>query len=447
MKRYSIFTFLALLFTTFLMQSCLKDQEDTFDKLSSLRQQEYMEKAQNTLVNAPYGWVFDIYPDPSLEYGGYAFTVKFDKQEAEVRSILNTSLVEKSYYKMTSEEGPAITFDTYNTLMHLFSNPSSSQYQAMKGDFEFVVDSITDDLIRVHGYRSKNVMYLRKLTKPAKDYINDVESFSDAFGKSGYLDFKGQISGTDVQGKIAPGDMSVTLKMGDKTEEMPFVYTDQGIRLYQPIVIGDFALSDLNLNSANDTFTANDFHGKTATLTAIQPDWIKKFKAYEGTYDLTMTLRVKNAAGKLVNTNVTTEVKLSTNSDMASYSMSGLNSNYDVKLTYDKNTNQLQLLYQILCTAPNGHTVRMLPWDTEKGYITWSPKVGMSLEWDANTNTFSFTDNGVWKTSGNEVGGFILYDYNSGGGRIGSADSDALLPYCILGKSAFISKLTSLKKK
>ena len=88
----------------------------------------------------------------------------------------------------------------------------------------------------------------------------------------------------------------------------------------------------------------------------------------------------------------------------------------------------------------------MLPWDTKK-YITWSPKVGMSLEWDANTNTFSFTDNGVWKTSGNEVGGFILYDYNSGGGRIGSADSDALLPYCILGKSAFISKLTSLKKK
>ena len=47
---------LVMLVGTLGLQSCLKEQTDVFDKSSSLREEEYMDKAQATLINAPYDW-------------------------------------------------------------------------------------------------------------------------------------------------------------------------------------------------------------------------------------------------------------------------------------------------------------------------------------------------------------------------------------------------------
>ena len=43
---------LVMLVGTLGLQSCLKEQADVFDKSSSLREEEYMDKAQATLINA-----------------------------------------------------------------------------------------------------------------------------------------------------------------------------------------------------------------------------------------------------------------------------------------------------------------------------------------------------------------------------------------------------------
>ena len=59
---------LVMLVGTLGLQSCLKEQADVFDKSSSLREEEYMDKAQATLINAPYGWAFDIYPKSDQSY-------------------------------------------------------------------------------------------------------------------------------------------------------------------------------------------------------------------------------------------------------------------------------------------------------------------------------------------------------------------------------------------
>ena len=62
-KIHHILSALLTLAVTLGLQSCLKDQADVFDNASSLRLQEYLDKTQKTLGDAPYGWAFDIYPE------------------------------------------------------------------------------------------------------------------------------------------------------------------------------------------------------------------------------------------------------------------------------------------------------------------------------------------------------------------------------------------------
>lgn len=63
MKTNKILLYTLLALPALLMQSCLKDQEDIFDKPYSQRMEEYLQAAQDSLVSAPYGWAFDYYPE------------------------------------------------------------------------------------------------------------------------------------------------------------------------------------------------------------------------------------------------------------------------------------------------------------------------------------------------------------------------------------------------
>lgn len=50
---------------------------------------------------------------------------------------------------------------------------------------EFVVDSIGDDAIKVHGKKTGNTFYFRKLETSPEEYINKVLEMEDNFIVSG----------------------------------------------------------------------------------------------------------------------------------------------------------------------------------------------------------------------------------------------------------------------
>ena len=60
MKANRIFIALLLALPALFLQSCLKDQEDVFDKSYSARMEDFLQQAQDSLVNAPYGWASTI---------------------------------------------------------------------------------------------------------------------------------------------------------------------------------------------------------------------------------------------------------------------------------------------------------------------------------------------------------------------------------------------------
>lgn len=134
MKK-KLFIYILLLLPMFAFQSCLKDQEEIFDKDAALRVQDAMDNADKAFTSAENGWLLEYYPEEAQSYGGCVFTIKFADGKATVSSDLNPGNSCESLYKMTNDQGPVLTFDTYNDLMHLFATPSAGNYEAYHGDF------------------------------------------------------------------------------------------------------------------------------------------------------------------------------------------------------------------------------------------------------------------------------------------------------------------------
>ena len=151
MKKNNILLFLLMALPTLLLTSCLKDQEDFFPESASERTTNYLNNVKKVLTSSENGWVLNYYPDRDLSYGGYVYTLKFDEDNVEVFSEISSEDVPsiKSSYLLKNEDGPVLTFDTYNKYMHLFATPHGSSgaggYEAYDGDFIFIVMKISED--------------------------------------------------------------------------------------------------------------------------------------------------------------------------------------------------------------------------------------------------------------------------------------------------------------
>lgn len=214
-----------------LLQSCLKNQEDLFDKPSSLRMNDYLTKAQTTLTGASNGWVFEYYPGKTQGYGGFTYTLKFNTNGTVEARKEGVKTAETTGYSLKSDAGPVLSFDTYSTLLHEYATPSSGAYQAKQGDYEFVIDSIGDDVIKMHGKRIGNTMYLYKLNESAEAYLSKVEHQRDLFW---YDHTEGTIGKETGRQTFDLGSRQMNIGGND----VAYTFTDKGIRLYQPVEVG-----------------------------------------------------------------------------------------------------------------------------------------------------------------------------------------------------------------
>lgn len=256
MKASKIFITLLLALPAIGLQSCLKDQEDVFDKSYSERMAEFLQQAQDTLVKAPYGWALDYYPESNQSYGGVAYTIRFTRDNAIVRYENNPDDGEvKSLYSMKDDSGPVLSFDTYNTFLHVYATPKDGEYRGKEGDFEFIIDSIGSDCVKLHGKKSENTMYLRKLTADAAEYMEKVTELSADFIFSG---MEVTIGGKPYRLVITdPDNRQLALYDGNTlVGTSAYAFTDHGIRLYLPVTVNGVRLYDFTYDSATAKLSA-----------------------------------------------------------------------------------------------------------------------------------------------------------------------------------------------
>ncbi|MBO4482570.1 MAG: DUF4302 domain-containing protein [Prevotella sp.] len=254
-----------LLLSTLLLQSCLKDQEDVFDQSSSLRMQEVLDKTKAALTGNENGWTLDYYPNRELIYGGIAYAIQFKGTEATVYSEKGKK-AETSLYKLTNDDGPILSFDTYNSLMHAYATPSSDEYEAKDGDFEFLIMDVQSDVITLKGKRSGVVMYMHRLNQPASEYIAAVQKTDENMysGKYAFV-----INGDSILTRRVNNVFTFTDPKTGKSTDMPFITTPTGFEFKDTVNI--MGKNVTAFNYSEDGIWANPSDNSIALVAIPQP--------------------------------------------------------------------------------------------------------------------------------------------------------------------------------
>ena len=101
--------YLFLMMSVLLMSSCLKNQDDVFDKSASIRSIEYLENARKVLTSAENGWVMNYYPDNLQSFGGFSYVLKFTDSQVSAYFVngdydsSSQPIAETSTYSLTME--------------------------------------------------------------------------------------------------------------------------------------------------------------------------------------------------------------------------------------------------------------------------------------------------------------------------------------------------------
>ena len=387
--KNKIFAYLIMMLPALLLTSCLKDQDDVFDKSASIRSAEYLVNAQNVLMSAENGWVMNYYPDNQQKYGGYSYVLKFDKKnvtayfvngDTQTQTLSDGSTQEvpvpvASTYSLTNEDGPVIAFDTYNKYLHYFATPSAGAYQAMGGDFLFIILKISDDqnTITLKGNRSGNIVTLYRNTMDPAQYISECSAIA-----------KTQLYETFTLGDVILDldldAQQVTVTAGDVSAQTSYVMTNKGIRLYQPVNAGGRVFDTFTYDAANNTYTADC--DPSLVLVGSLPDGWQSYEGLAGTYKVgASTITVK------------------TNGDGETYSITGFVNGVSgtIKASYKFTKGSFVLSPQYAGMYGSSYYIWLLAYYSTEG-LSWDPDIQFKGKNSATTPLkITFSASG-WQT-------------------------------------------------
>lgn len=372
-----------------LLQSCTNEVDDFFDTPAQQRVNEEIKACRTLLVSSELGWKIDYYPSATQSYGGYAITVKFDDTHVTAASEItgDPSEMVTSLYSLKSDVGPTLNFDTYNSILHYFAdpdNPAGAGYgKGYEGDYEFIIQSHSENEILLKGKKTKNVMKMTRLTESSESYLAPVISMSEKISSVlGVLGYVGSINGQQVAASI-PSDRRMTIQVGEESIiSSGFMYTGTGIQFYQPLEIGGKEIVGLNWSDAEQGFA-----WENEILTPVMDPLYPKYTRFLGEYTMNYSYgnNAREVTINLVPFRYSEVEKL--------YVVEGLPFPLRIQYNADKDC------MEILTYTTGGYYVAV--WELiGEGSLSWSPGLGLigKLK-DGTDNVYEFVDNGVWETN------------------------------------------------
>ena len=140
-------------------------EDDLFDKSAAERLNEASELYSKRLCASPNGWAVQLYPtkEDKAPYGnGYLLLFRFHENKSVDASMYNalsnnTYMSASSTWDVITDNGPVLSFNTYNSVFHTFSDPedvpstgsdldpNDETGTGIGGDYEFIIVDAPED--------------------------------------------------------------------------------------------------------------------------------------------------------------------------------------------------------------------------------------------------------------------------------------------------------------
>ncbi len=391
-----------------LASSCTIEEDDLFEESASARMENRVKQYRDLLLEPENGWIMEYYPGGTHTiYGGYSLTVKFTKDgKCEFHSVLSEDLSETStgLYSVRKDIGPTLDFDTYNDLFHYFSSPDIMDGEGhgtgLNGDYEFILGKVDGKNFEMRGKKHGALIRMYPLDGDPVAYLTKVKEYRDSYiTVPGIQGIGGTFNGKPLTGDII-SDQYFELRQGEDKIRFAFMFTDKGMKLYEPITLNGKTVSDLQWNEEDHTMTSSD--GVAQIKLDINPKALSQnqlegkylFQCGEGNYD----------------------VEIITSSS-SSFVMKGLP--FDLNLVYNFKKGAIELKAQRLLSSPE---VWVALWGstTPGGPLSWNQSYGMISDWNGDKEhiVLTFEDNSPdWYYKGKKVKADALIIWQPDKGR------------------------------
>lgn len=250
--------------------SCRKDKTTSiFGETPDQRLEKALADYKSRLTGAAYGWKTAVFPPAG---GGYSFFMTFDTagrvtMYGDVTADAATT-PENSTYRLKAVQRPSLLFDTY-TYLHLLADPDPNVYGGVTGqgyyvDFEYAIDSVATDSIKLTGITYGTKMIFVKATKAEhdaytsgqfSDQLTNIQNFIADFPWQ-YLQFA---DGKKLQVSINTATKNFTLIYLDADGKVQllstaFYFSTDGLYLQTPITYGSYTFNEVFWDADNQVF-------------------------------------------------------------------------------------------------------------------------------------------------------------------------------------------------
>lgn len=282
-----IFSIFALILAASTFVACSNEEDDIFSQSAAERLNAASDLYSSRLTAQPNGWAMQLYPTTQNEapYGtGYLVLMRFHPNH-QVDVAMNNLLTNNAYqsdssvWDVITDDGPVLSFDTHNSVMHKFSDPddvpqtgtsddaNDETGTGIGGDFEYIIVDAPEDAsyMMLKGKKRGTYNLLTPIEEGVdyQEYLTDVNNFQHTmfptnevaqdfihFGDSVCV-FAGASDG--VPSIYAVGSDAVTTQSFN-----PFVITKRGndfyLRFRDARTFGDKSIQDYRYDTTADRF-------------------------------------------------------------------------------------------------------------------------------------------------------------------------------------------------
>ena len=261
---------------------CITEEADIFSASPIDRLNKAMSENAALLQSAENGWAMEYFA--TSQSRGYTLFAKFSKSGKVVfssNSDLTNNVIasDSSVYDVIGDAGPVLTFNTYNKVLHAFSNPENPNGSGLEGDYEFVVISKSADLITLKGKKRGTTILMHRIPASVSwsQYMAETELVNSTLFANGAPALTMSLS-DDYKFSGGGSHIFSILRFGAEpktAESASFIVTRTGIRFHSVQNLDGKSFQTFTLNSQKSALICDE----DPSLSFVGPDSLASYFA------------------------------------------------------------------------------------------------------------------------------------------------------------------------